>query len=96
MVEGEAATFSSFSESDGDSLLSGSVCYLTDLSEDSEPISDTSEEVNQVAAEVLPYLFEPERCSGTYSESEDEVAALTDTSGEEQIRNTDWYRTGVT
>ena len=61
MADGEATTFSSFSESDGNSLPSGSVHYSTDLSEDSEVISDTSEEVDQVAAEVLPYLFEPER-----------------------------------
>jgi len=46
MAEGEATTSSSFSESDGDSLLSGSVRYLTDLSEDSEAISDASEEVD--------------------------------------------------
>jgi len=65
-------------------LLSGSFRYSTDLSEDSEAISDTSEEVDrQVAAEVLPYLFEPERRSWTYSESEDKVAAVTDASGEE-------------
>jgi len=63
MAEGEATTFSSFSESDGDSLLSGYVHYLTDLGEDSEAISDASEEVDRVAAEVLPYLFEPERQS---------------------------------
>jgi len=31
MAEGEATTSSSFSESNGDSLLSGSVRYLTDL-----------------------------------------------------------------
>jgi len=95
MAEGEATTSSSFSESNGDSLLSGSVGYSTDLSEDSEAISDTSEEVHQVAAKVLPYLFKPERHSGTYSESEDEVAAVTDISCEEQIGNTDWYMTGV-
>jgi len=54
MAEGEATACSSFSESDGDSLLSDSVHYLTDLSEDSEAMSDTSEEVDRVAAEVLP------------------------------------------
>jgi len=51
--------------------------------------------VDRVAAEVLPYLFKPEGRSGTYSESEDEVAPVTDTSGEERIGNTDWYVTGV-
>jgi len=76
MAEGEATTSSSFSKSNGDSLLSGSVRYSTDLSEDSEAISDASEEVDRVAAEVLLYLFEPERRPGTYSESEDEVAAV--------------------
>ena len=93
--DSEATTSSSSSESDGDSLLSGSVRYSADLSEDSEAISDASEEVDRVAAKVLPYLFEPERHSGTYSESEDKVAAVTDTSGEEQIGNTDWYVMGV-
>jgi len=44
MAESEATTFGSFSESDGDSILSGSVCYSTDLSEDSEAESDLSEE----------------------------------------------------
>jgi len=95
MAEGEATTSTSFSKSDGDSLLSGSVRYSTDLSEDSEAISDTSEEVDRVTAEALPYLFEPGRRSGTYSESEDEVAAVTDTSGEKRIRNTDWYMAEV-
>ena len=90
MAEGEATTFRSFSESNGDSILSGSVCYSTDLSEDSEAESDLSEEVG---GEVLPYRFEPERRSGTYSESEDEAAVLTSTSGEERIGNTDWYVT---
>ena len=90
MAESEATTFGSFSESDGDSILSGSVCYSTDLLEDSEAESDLSEEVG---GEVLPYRFEPERRSGTYSESEDEAAVLTSTSGEERIGNTDWYVT---
>jgi len=57
MAEGEATTSNSFSESDGDSLLSGFVRYSTDLSKDSEAISDALEEVDQVTAEVLPYLF---------------------------------------
>jgi len=34
--------------------------------------------------ELFPYLFEPERCSNTYSEPEDEAAVVVvDTSGEE-------------
>jgi len=90
MVEGEATTFGSFSESDSDSILSGSVCYSTGLSEDSEAELDLSEEIG---GEVLPYHFEPERYSGTYSESEDEAAVLTSSSGEERIGNTDWYVT---
>jgi len=79
MPEGEATTSSSFSESNSDSLLSGSIRYSTDLSEDSKAISGASEEVDRVTAEVLLYLFEPERRSGTYSESEDEVTVVTDT-----------------
>jgi len=93
--DSETTTSSSFSKSNGDSLLLGSVRYSTDLSEDSEAISDASEVVDRVAAEILSYVFESERRSGTYSESEDEVAAVTDTSGEERIRNTDWYVMGV-
>ena len=91
MAEGEAITSSSFSESDGDSVLSGSVRYSTDLNEDSKVMSDASEKVDRVAAEVLPYLFEPERHSGAYNESEDAVAAVTETSVKQ--RNTDWYVT---
>ena len=49
-------------------MLSGSVCYSTDLTEDSKVISDISEETG---GEVLPHHFEPERRSVTYSESED-------------------------
>ena len=85
-MAGEALTSSSPSESDGDSILSGSVRYLTDLSEAiSEP-----EEVDEPHDEVLPYLFEPERRSGTYSESEDEMTVVKGASGEERIRNTNW------
>ena len=58
MAEGEAAIFSSFSKSDGHSILSGSVCYSADFTEDSKAISDASEEAG---GEVLPYRFEPER-----------------------------------
>jgi len=90
MADGEAtAIFSSFSESDGDSILSGSVCYSTDLTEDSKAISD----VPEAGGEVLLYRFEPERCSMTYSESEEETEVVTDSSREEQIGNADWYVT---
>jgi len=88
MAEGEATTFDSFLESsDSDSILSGSVCYSTDLSEDSEAELDLSEEIG---GEVLLYRFEPERHPGTYSECEDEAAVLTGSSGEERIG---WYVT---
>ena len=49
MIEGEATTSSSFSsESDGNSnsILSGSVRYSTDFSGDSEAMSDASGEVD--------------------------------------------------
>ena len=85
-MAGEVLTSNSLSESDGDSILSGSVHYSTDLSGDSEAIS----EVDEPRDEVLPYLFEPERRSGTYSEPEDETAVVTGDSGEEQIGNTNW------
>ena len=74
MAEGEGTTFGSFSESAGGSTLSASVCYSTDLSEDSEAESDVSEEGG--GEDLLPYRFEPERHSGIYSESEDEAAVI--------------------
>ena len=58
MVESEVTISSYFSKSNGDSLLSGSACYLTDIGEDSKAISDALEEVDRVTAEVLQYLFE--------------------------------------
>jgi len=63
MADCEAAIFSSFSESDGNSILSGSFCYSADLTEHGEVISDASEEAGD---EVLLYRFKPERCSVTY------------------------------
>ena len=56
-MAGEVLTSNSLSESDGDSILSGSVCYSTDLCEDSEAISEP-EEVDKLHDKVLPY--EPE------------------------------------
>jgi len=53
MADGEAVIFSCFSESDGDLILSGSVCYSADLTEDSEVISDASEEAR---GEVLYFI----------------------------------------
>ena len=44
MEEGKATIFSSLSKPDGDLTLSGSDCYLNDLTEDSEVILDASEE----------------------------------------------------
>ena len=88
-MAGEVLTSSSLSKTDSDSILSESVRYSTDLSEDSEAISDP-EEVDEPRDEVLPHLFEPERCSGTYSDSEDETAVVTGNSGEELIGNTNW------
>ena len=63
MADCEAAIFSSFSESDGNSILSGSVCYSADLTKHSEVISDASEEAG---GEVLLYHFKPVRRSMTY------------------------------
>ncbi|XP_065899014.1 uncharacterized protein [Dysidea avara] len=88
-MAGEVLTSSSPSESDGNSILSGSVRYSTDLSEDSEAISEP-EEVDEPRDEVLPYLFEPERRSRTYNESDDETAVVSGDSGKERIGNTNW------
>jgi len=56
IAEDGATISSSFSESNGNSLLSGSVRYLIDLSEDSEAMSDASEEVDRVTAFFFPGL----------------------------------------
>ena len=63
MANDEALTSSSLSESDGNSILSGSVHYLMDLNEDSEAVSEEVDEARS-RDEVLPYLFEPERLPG--------------------------------
>ena len=82
MAEGKVLSLSSLSESDGDSILSGSVHYSTDLSEDSKVISEL-EEVDEARDEVLPYLFESEERSGTYNKSENEMALVTGDSDKE-------------
>jgi len=79
MAEGDSLT--SFSETDSNSILSGSVCYSTELSEDNEVLSEVSLMLDM--EEVHPYLFEPERSS---SESDEETLDITD-SHEERIGN---------
>ena len=71
MAEGDSPT--SFSETDSDSVLSGSVCYSTELSEDDEVLSEASSMLDDT--EVHPYLFEPERSS---SESDAETLDIAD------------------
>jgi len=86
MAEGDSPN--SFSETDSDSVLSGSVCYSTELSEDNEVLSEASLMLD--TEEVHPYLFEPEQSS---SDSDEEILDITN-SHEEQIGNTDWYYAG--
>ena len=78
MAEGDSRN--SFSETDCDSVLSCSVCYSTELSEDDEMLSEASDTEG-----IHPYLFEHEWSS---CESDEETLDITD-SREEQIGNTD-------
>ena len=63
-VMAEGGRSSSCSESDSDSLLSGSVCYSTEFSDDHEKLSEAPL-LYHGTEEVHPYLFEPERSSST-------------------------------
>ena len=47
---------------DSDSVLSGSISYSTELSEDDEVLSEASSMLDDTE-EVHPYLFEPEQSS---------------------------------
>ena len=88
MAEGDRSTL--FSETDNDSVLSGSVCYYTELSEDDEVLSEAGSEVSllfHTEDVVHPYLFEPVRSS---SELDSETLDTVD-SWEERIGNTNWY-----
>jgi len=71
MAEGDSPN--SFSETDSDSVLSGSVWYSTELSEDNEVLSEASLMLDM--EEVHPYLFEPEWSS---SKSDEETLYITD------------------
>jgi len=76
-----------FSESDNDSVLSGSVCYFTELREDDEVLSEAGSEVSlslHTEDSFHPHLFEPEWSS---SELDSEMLDTVD-SWEERIRNT--------
>jgi len=82
---------SSWSKTDSDSVLSDSVYYSTEFSEDdvlSETGSGTS--LSELHTEdVLPYLFEPERSSSEPDVDSTETLDAVDTC-EEWIGNTDW------
>ena len=82
---------SSWSETDSDSVLSGSVCYSTEFSED-EVLSETGSGVSLLlhTEEVLPYLFEPEWSSSEPDMDSTETLDTVDT-WEERIGNTNWY-----
>ena len=89
MAEGDRP--SSWSETDSDSVLSGSVCYSTEFSEDEE-LSENRSGASLLlhTEEVLPYLFEPERSSSEPDVDSTETLDAVDT-WEERIGNTDWY-----
>ena len=61
---------SSLSETDSDSVLSGSICYSTEFSEDDKVLSEARSKapLSLHTEEVLPYLFETE-CSEPVMES---------------------------
>ena len=84
MAEGDSS--SSFSETNNDSVLSGLVCYSTEVSKDSDALSVAS--LSLPVEEIRPYLFEPERL--TSSESE-ETLEIVDHPGIEWLGNTNWY-----
>ena len=70
MAEGDSS--SSFSETDNNSVLSGSVCYSTEVSEDSNALSVAS--LSLPVEEIRLYLFEPEK--STSSESEETLESV--------------------
>jgi len=69
-------------------VLSGSVRYSTEFSEDDEVLLEASLMLDM--EEVHPYLFEPEWSS---SDSDEETLDITN-SREQRIGNTDWYYKG--
>ena len=88
MAEGDRSTL--FSETDHDSVLSGSTCYSTELSEEGEVLSEAGSEISlslHTEDTIHPYLFKPEQSS---SEQDSETLDTVD-SQEEQIGNTNWY-----
>ena len=86
MAEGDSSSGSLISDSD--SVLSGSVYYSTEVSEDSDE-SSLLLALPMGVGEIRPYLLEPENStSGSKSGEELEVD---DESGEEQLENTNWY-----
>jgi len=89
MAEGNRPSL--WSETDSDCVLSGSVCYSTEFSED-EVLSETGSgaSLSLHTEEVLPYLFEPERSSSEPVVDSTETLDIVDTR-EERIGNTDWY-----
>jgi len=83
---------SSWSKTDSDSVLSGSVYYSTKFSED-DVLSETGSGASLSALhteDVLPYLFEPGRSSSEPDVDSTETLDAVDT-WEERIGNTDWY-----
>ena len=84
---------SSYSDSDTDSILSGSVCYSTEYSSDDDDDSsiDLHDSESSVSTElgVLPYHFEPEAFD---SESTVGHGGEIDPSefSLERVGNTDW------
>ena len=82
MAEGDS--FSSFSETDTESVLLGSAYYTT---EDSDASSIAS--LSLPVTEIWPYLFEPER-STSCSESE-EMLEVDSHPREDRLGNTNWY-----
>ena len=89
MAECDRPSF--WSETDSDLVLSGSVCYSTEFSED-EVLSETGSgaSLSLHTEEVLPYLFEPEWSSSGPDVDSTETLDTID-SCEERIGNTDWY-----
>jgi len=86
MAEGDRSTL--FSKIDNDSVLCGSVCHSTELSEDNEVLSEAGSEVSlslHTEDAIHPYLFEPEwSSSGLRNAGYSQFL-------KERIGNTNWY-----
>ena len=88
MVEGDSRS-SSFSDSENDSILSGSVYCSSEVSEgNTSSIASLLLPCTLPVGDIQPYRFEPERENPSEAE---ETLDLYGHFGEERLGNTTWY-----